>query len=187
MLFARAYFQVEYMVSVRQSIEHQIGEDLLRGYSFWDGDYDPTLPQHPGLRTFEELGALLTETEKGPELPPLSRGGILPGLCAFCAAETHRELARKIWDQYHEQHRRLKLDGEAYLREPPPTKRPWIYFAIFESEPAGFDAEGWPLFRTGKLLAIAEVNAIIRESEAKPTASGLVPRADTRDAHPRRD
>lgn len=170
MLFARAYFQVDYNVSVRQSVEHEIEEDVRRGYSFWDGDHNPALPQDPGIRTFEELVALLpeTETEGGPELPPLSRGDILPGLCAFCAAETHRELARRIWDQYYEQHRRLKLDGEAYLREPPPTKRPWKYFAIFEAEPVGFDAEGWSLFRNGKLVAIAEVNAVVGDPGARP-------------------
>jgi len=32
--------------------------------------------------------------------------------------------------------------------------------AIFEGTPAGADPEGWPLFTAGKLLAVAELEAI---------------------------
>jgi len=152
MLFARAYIPLNEPEFIREQIERLIDEDLHRGYSFWDGDLDPALPQDPGIYTLEELTSLIPKTDDElsiSKMPHLSRGGILPGLCALCAAETYRELARKFWD--------------AQRQERPKLRKWWEYIAIFEGEPVGQDAEGWPLFTAKKLLAIVQMNAIVSE------------------------
>jgi hypothetical protein len=170
MLFARVYVPWNELLPEREgvAVEHQIEEDVRRGYSFWDGEYNPALPEDPGISrrgSVRERMLRLAETmpesaaELGQkELPAMSRGGILPGLCALCAAESYRELARKIWDEYNENEARRKR-GCSLLG----NRLNEGYIAVFEGEPVGHDEEGWPLFTAKKLLAIAPINAIVRD------------------------
>ncbi len=115
MLFARTYPGFDYE-TVRQRIE----ENMRRGYSWWYGEHDPSLPCEPGYVWIEDVrermmafaDAMLgperkeeptpRRNERGEIIEPIPGDQRLPGLCAVCSAGTYQELARRIWKDRHD-------------------------------------------------------------------------------------
>lgn len=166
MLFARTYPGFDH-----ETLRQRIEENMCRGYSWWYGKHDPSLPCEPGhvwienvrermaafadamLRPEEKEKHAPRRNERGELIEPIPGDQRLPGLCAVCSANSYQELAERIWKDRH--------DPNGWIGGRVPT------IAIFEGDPVANDPDGWTLFIPRKLLAVADVRGIARASVTK--------------------
>ncbi len=167
MLFARTYAT---LTNDYVSIRKEINEDMHRGHSWWAGDYQPSLGYEPKSvvdplfdeDSYRKWVETLPETAKEGWKEPIHPvpGWRLAGLCAACSASSYRELAQRIWRDFY--------SGSGWMRGRGSRR----IIAIFEGELVGADPDGWPLFTARKLLAIADISAIVGEAAARPSGLG---------------
>lgn len=149
MLFARSYLESRKTGSA-QHILQRTEEDKRRGYS--ERDRWPEIPEETRRQMFLREAESILAADPNVTAQIDSR---LSGLCAVCSASSFHELARKIWVSYK--------DGYFYSPDGKNCYGGGIV-ALFEGESAGTDPEGWPLFKPTKLLAITDLNAIVRDA-----------------------